>query len=72
MSGPTFVIEAIALGQKVTNTVDKYLGGDKIIEEPLVDTEKVIVFGLRKEILRRSQRVDTSLVHAKQLKLGGA
>ena len=40
VSGPASVIEAIAAGRKAASSIDKYLGGDGIIDEELTPKEK--------------------------------
>ncbi len=40
VTGPTSVIEAIAAGRKAASSIDKYLGGDGIIDEELIPKEK--------------------------------
>ncbi len=39
MSGPTSVIQAIAMGRKAAASIDKHLGGDGNIDETLVEKE---------------------------------
>lgn len=41
VSGPSSVIEAIAMGRKAASSIDKYLGGEGIISEELVEVEEV-------------------------------
>jgi NADPH-dependent glutamate synthase beta subunit-like oxidoreductase len=41
VSGPSSVIEAIAMGRKAASSIDKYLGGEGIISEKLVEVEEV-------------------------------
>jgi len=45
ITGTKFVINAIAGGREVASIVDKYLGGDGIIEETLVDRTREPVIG---------------------------
>ena len=40
VTGPSVVIEAIAAGRKAAESIDKYLGGEGIIDEMLVDNEE--------------------------------
>jgi len=40
VTGPASVIEAIAAGRKAASSIDKYLGGDGIIDEELIPKEK--------------------------------
>jgi NADPH-dependent glutamate synthase beta subunit-like oxidoreductase len=40
VTGPASVIEAIAAGRQAAVSIDKYLGGDGIIDEVLVDAEE--------------------------------
>lgn len=40
VTGPASVIEAIAAGRKAASSIDKYLGGDGVIDEELVPKEK--------------------------------
>jgi len=40
VSGPTSVIEAIAAGRNAAIAIDKYLGGDGVIDEKLVEIEE--------------------------------
>lgn len=40
VSGPQSVIQAIAMGRKAASSIDKYLGGDGIIEEKLAPPEE--------------------------------
>ena len=39
VSGAASVIEAIAVGRKAAVSIDKYLGGDGVIDETLIETE---------------------------------
>jgi len=39
VSGPASVIEAIAAGRRAASSIDKYLGGDGVIDEVLIDPE---------------------------------
>jgi NADPH-dependent glutamate synthase beta subunit-like oxidoreductase/Pyruvate/2-oxoacid:ferredoxin oxidoreductase delta subunit len=39
VSGPASVIEAIAAGRKATISIDKYLGGEGVIDEALVEAD---------------------------------
>jgi len=41
VNGPSSVIEAIAMGRKAASSMDKYLGGEGIISEKLVEVEEV-------------------------------
>ena len=50
VSGPASVIEAIAAGRKAASSIDKFLGGDGIIEESLVETPATVPYtGSREE-----------------------
>jgi formate dehydrogenase beta subunit len=40
VSGPSSIIEAIAMGKKAASSIDKYLGGEGIISEKLVEVEE--------------------------------
>ncbi len=40
VSGPASVIEAVAMGMKGASSIDKYLGGSGVIDEPLTEVEK--------------------------------
>lgn len=40
VSGPASVIEAIASGRKAAIVIDRYLGGDGVIDEPLIPFEE--------------------------------
>jgi len=40
VSGPASVIEAVASGRKAAIAIDKYLGGDGVIDEPLIPFEE--------------------------------
>ena len=40
VSGPTSVVEAIAVGRKAAISIDRYLGGEGIIDEVLVELEE--------------------------------
>jgi len=40
VSGPSSIIEAIAMGKKAASSIDKYLGGKGIISEKLVEIEE--------------------------------
>lgn len=39
VTGPASVIEAIAAGRKVASSIDRYLGGDGVIDETLIEKE---------------------------------
>jgi NADPH-dependent glutamate synthase beta subunit-like oxidoreductase len=39
VTGPASVIEAIAMGRKAATSIDKYLGGEGVIDEELVEPE---------------------------------
>ncbi len=41
VTGPSVVIEAIAAGRRAAESIDKYLGGNGIIDEVLVDTQEI-------------------------------
>ena len=41
VTGPSVVIEAIAAGRKAAESIGKYLGGNGIIDEVLVDTQEL-------------------------------
>ncbi|GAI22089.1 unnamed protein product, partial [marine sediment metagenome] len=41
VTGPSVVVEAIAAGRKAAESIDKYLDGNGIIDEVLVDTEEI-------------------------------
>lgn len=40
VTGPSSVIEAIAAGRKAASSIDKYLGGDGVIDEELIPKEQ--------------------------------
>jgi formate dehydrogenase beta subunit len=40
VTGPSSVIEAIAAGRKAASSIDRYLGGDGVIDEELIPKEK--------------------------------
>jgi len=40
VKGPASVIDAIAMGRKATASIDKYLGGDGVIDEALIPADK--------------------------------
>ena len=40
VTGPASVIEAIAAGRRAASSIDRYLGGDGVIDEKLVPYEK--------------------------------
>jgi len=40
VTGPSVVIEAVAAGRKAAESIDKYLGGNGVIDEVLIDAEE--------------------------------
>jgi NADPH-dependent glutamate synthase beta subunit-like oxidoreductase len=43
VTGPASVIEAIAMGRKAATSIDKYLGGEGVIDEELVEPELMCI-----------------------------
>ncbi len=60
VSGPASVIEAIAMGRKAAVSIDKYLGGDGVIDETLVEPEKADPWLGREEGFADKSRVQIS------------
>jgi NADPH-dependent glutamate synthase beta subunit-like oxidoreductase/formate hydrogenlyase subunit 6/NADH:ubiquinone oxidoreductase subunit I len=64
VSGAASVIEAIAAGRKAAESIDKYLGGDGVIDEVLVNSEELNPYLGRDDnfaYLPRAQMPDLSL-----------
>ncbi len=66
VSGPASVIEAVAMGRKAATSIDKYLGGDGIIDEALIQTEKLDPWLGREEGFADRKRVPTPCLPAEQ------
>jgi len=62
VTGPASVIEAIAAGRKAANSIDKYLGGGGIIEESLVEKEKISLYLGKDEAFYQKNRIDVHLL----------
>jgi len=57
VSGPASVIEAIAMGRKAAVSIDRYLDGDGVIDEMLIETEKLDSWLGREEGFAEKRRV---------------
>ena len=57
VSGAASVIEAIAMGRKAAASVDRFLGGDGVIDETLVEPEKLDPWLGQEEGFAEKQRV---------------
>jgi len=58
--GPSSVIEAIEAGRRAASSIDKFLGGDGIIDETLAERQTVISYtGKREEGFADQRRVET-------------
>lgn len=60
--GPASVIEAIADGRRAASSIDKSLGGDGVIDEPLIETEVFRMQVDSREGFAERPRVDMAVV----------
>ena len=68
VSGPASVIEAIAMGKKAAESIDRYLGGSGAIEQPAVETKRVDMCLGREEGFAKRPRVNTPTLAADERK----
>jgi NADPH-dependent glutamate synthase beta subunit-like oxidoreductase/Pyruvate/2-oxoacid:ferredoxin oxidoreductase delta subunit len=66
VSGPGSVVQAIAMGRKSAQTIDKFLGGTGNIEETLAEKEKVSPWLGREEGFCERPRNEPALLPAEQ------
>jgi len=59
VSGAASVIEAIAMGRKAAGSIDKFLGGDGVIDETLIEPKKPDPWLGKEEGFAKKQRVQT-------------
>ncbi len=57
VSGATSVIEAVAMGRKAAASIDRFLGGDGVIDETLIEPEKLDPWLGQEEGFAKKQRV---------------
>jgi len=68
VTGPDFVITAIAAGRKAASSIDKYLGGDGVIDEELTQDRQIgICAGMTEEDFYSKPRVEMPCLHLKQV-----
>ncbi len=74
VTGPASVIEAIAAGRRAASSIDKYLGGDGVIDEVLIDPEEDAPFeleeGERPRVPIRTLKVQERLGGFREVELG--
>jgi len=62
------VITAIAAGRKAASSIDKYLGGDGVIDEELTQDRQIgICAGMTEEDFYSKPRVEMPCLHLKQV-----
>jgi len=68
VTGPDFLITAIAAGRKAASSIDKYLGGDGVIDEELTQDRQIgICAGMTEEDFYSKPRVEMPCLHLKQV-----
>jgi len=70
VSGPATVIEAIAMGKRVAQAIDQYLGGQGMIEEKLIETERPDPYLGRDEGFASLKRVEVPILQAEERSSG--
>ena len=62
VTGPASVVEAVATGRKVTVSIDKYLGGQGVLEEEIVKENEVLTCLGREEHFAEKERIEPPLL----------
>lgn len=62
VSGSASVIEGIAMGRKAASAIDRYLGGEGVTEESLMEKEKVSPYLGREEKFGEKRRIEAPLL----------
>jgi NADH-quinone oxidoreductase subunit F len=74
VSGPASVIETIAAGRQAASSIDKYLGGDGLIDELLISPEEGTPFALeegeRHRVPTRTRPISERLGGFREVELG--